>query len=736
MKLLPSSRPSPKVQQALGSVAAVEETPSQRALPAKSAGLDARARNALDSILRTQSEIVAKAWTDRHLAVEEIRSVVVPLDPADEIAKFYQLQYVGPLLELLRGAVAGDRLLSAVYLDERLRYLVPDNIQAAAHEAVLERVLQADAADLAARVPLDSRDAVASFLTDLHDRLKPKSHKDTVRILLIGDCLMTEVRVFLIDRCRELGADVRVRHQYFSSERGVGLNVAGVAEHVSSGAADLVALSFFTYEGLPLYRALLADAGRLSKAEKHEKVEALLRIVRQATASLRKSSDVPILLHNACGLPLNKWRRRIPIGPPIGRAQREVLEMLNHGLAELANGTENVVLIDEVAVVKGGKLREASRDFFSRAVRKRAQFHTRAFGPMLAEAYAPVISAYARLRRVKVLLVDFDNTLWAGVMADGDVAHNARAQRILRQVREAGILLVALSKNDPQSIRWDEMVLKQDDFVLHKISWNQKTQSVGEAAQQLNLGLDSFAVIDDNPAERALIADRFPQVALLDPGEPDTWSAIEFMLSFPNTRQTEESAARTALYREAALRREALVAELDYPEMMASLGLRASWSPAREKDLSRVHELLARTNQFNTTTKRRSLAELRELTKSPQHRVFVFTLGDRFGDLGVVGVVILECAGEALVFDSVVMSCRAMGFGLESLLVRAPLDHMLAAGGRRSDARGLFVPTERNEPSAGLFSQCGFVLDGDGQWLLRSGDALPEVPEWLSVSAQ
>jgi FkbH-like protein len=173
--------------------------------------------------------------------------------------------------------------------------------------------------------------------------------------------------------------------------------------------------------------------------------------------------------------------------------------------------------------------------------------------------------------------------------------------------------------------------------VLHKISWNHKPQSIAEAAQQLELGIDSFVAIDDNPAERALIAHQLPVVGLLDSTDPASWNALEFMLSFPNTRQTAESAARTARYRANANRREAMVGQLDYPAMMASLHLRATWSQARAKHLTRIHELLQRTNQFNTTTQRRTPAELRAALDDPQFSISVCSLGDRFGELGIVG---------------------------------------------------------------------------------------------------
>jgi FkbH-like protein len=697
---------------------------------------DLAARRAIDALLKKQQHRIARDWATRHLALDEVRSFVGHVASGKGEAKFYRDAYLAPLLELLRGAVTGaGSAWRAVYLDERTRFLVPAEVQIEARQAALGPLLAADVADLVERLPLDYRGSAASILTALHAPLSaPKTAP--VRLLLIGDCVMTELRAFLTGRCRDAQIDVEIRHQYLSFERGISLNMPAVTEHVQSGAVDVIALSFFTFEGLPLYRALLAEAATLSNARRRERIAALVQMVHQVVASLRAVSDVPILLHNACGLPLDRLRRRLPFLSPIPRAKRKVLELLNAELKAVAQGIENVLLVDELAAIQKSGLRRAANNLFPKKIRHRALFHTSAFGPALAEAYIPPISAYARLHRTKVLCVDFDNTLWDGVMADGDVTQHARPQRILRQLREAGILLVALSKNDPHSIRWREMELQPDDFVLHKISWNQKVQSLQEAAQQLNLGLDSFVVIDDNPAERALIARRFPEVCLLDPTDPSAWTGLEYMLSFPNTRQTAESAARTSLYREAAHRREAMVADLDYPAMMASLELRATWSQARLKDLTRVHELLQRTNQFNTTTRRQTPAELRMMMTNPQYGFFICSLADRFGDLGVVGVVLVHRAAESFTYEAVVMSCRAMGFGLEMLLVRAPLDHVLRQSGRRVAAYGLYVRTEKNEPAASLFKQAGFTQDpaDEQRWMLPADAPPPEIPRWLSVT--
>jgi FkbH-like protein len=152
------------------------------------------------------------------------------------------------------------------------------------------------------------------------------------------------------------------------------------------------------------------------------------------------------------------------------------------------------------------------------------------------------------------------------------------------------------------------------------------------------------------------------------------------------------------MYREAAGRRPALAGGHDFEQMMTSLHTSADFRRARKSDLDRLPELIQRTSQFNTTTKRRTRSEVSALLQSSRHGVYIASFKDRFGDLGLVAAVIVERAeDQVVVFDSVIMSCRAIGFCLEQLLVRRTLEAEPARA-----YRGLITPTERNAPSAGL----------------------------------
>jgi FkbH-like protein len=261
------------------------------------------------------------------------------------------------------------------------------------------------------------------------------------------------------------------------------------------------------------------------------------------------------------------------------------------------------------------------------------------FGALVAREYSTLISDHTLLRSMKAVLVDFEETLWSGVMAEGHVTHHFENQKLLLELKNAGILLVALSKNDMSSIRWDEMILKEEDFVSLKVNWKPKPDNVAAVVDELNLAPNAFLLLDDNPVERALVTEQVAGVRAIDPNDPATWRALRRWLKFPSTRQTEESKTRTAKYREGAERRKAMSQTHDYAGMMRSLKLNCAVRLATTGDMARLTELMQRTNQFNTTTRRRCTSEIEQLLADHGH-------GGRFGDLGIIAVVVYDRAIE------------------------------------------------------------------------------------------
>lgn len=682
--------------------------------------------------LRSAGQSIVNRWYENQFAPELLERYEVAgvsgLSRLDASTFF-----VEPLLELLLAFLeTGESRYRDVYLDERLRY-APHKADPLIRRAFFREIVPADEHALldVASVP-EETEWLRAWLDVLHGPLYEVGDKDTIKLLAVGDCLLNEVRVFLRPRAASGGLSLDMRCAYFSASVGKHLSSAEVEAMMTETRFDVIAFSFFTYEGLPPYTALLREADGLSQAQIRGRIDPLMRMVDDYLSRIREKTDAPFLLHNVSGLPLTRYRRRIPLLPLHSRNRRMVIEEMNDGLRQIVDNMPNILLLDESEI--GGRfgLRNASGDAIPRGLAKqRAFFHTSRFGEPLADAYMDVLTSFRDLRRTKVLLVDFDNTLWDGVMADGPVVQRTDEQKLLRRLKDSGILLVALSKNDPNNVRWDEMVLQPEDFAALKINWNLKAQSIQEVAVELDLGVDSFVVLDDSVQERALIAERYPTVRSLDSMRPETWKSLERMLRFPNTRETEESRGRTELYRAQAARRRAQgeAEELDYEAMMASLGLRIRFRKAVSKDLDRLTELAQRTNQFNTTTIRYTKRELSSLMGSDSNDIYTAEVIDKFGSFGLVALVVVSREeGPMITFESFVMSCRAMGYGLEQALLRLILD-----GEQASSARGLFVPTDRNAPSARLFADNGFSQRDENSWILDDLSRAPNVPAWIAM---
>ncbi|GAB6081027.1 HAD-IIIC family phosphatase [Hydrogenophilus hirschii] len=450
----------------------------------------------------------------------------------------------------------------------------------------------------------------------------------TIRIAAAGDCLLTDVRAFLRPIAAKSGVAVEMGCLYLSAAGDGSFLPDEFIRFAQTQAADLLAVSLFTYDGLPIYRLLRAGERAL--------LPQALDQARRFLLQLRERDDRTLLLHGVSGLPLSRRLAWLPVERwAMPKRFRDLAAALSEGLREIAAQLPHVWFVDEIVVAQRLGYRVANRPIVTGRPFVEALFHRRRFGFGLAETYLEVVRAYDRLRGVKVIAVDFDNTLWDGVMAEGPVRHYRDRQALLKRLQEGGILLVAVSKNDPQAIRWNEMVLQPEDFAVLAIGWELKPTTLAEIAAQLNLGLDAFVFLDDNPTERGLVASHLPQVRVWDACDPEPWRTLAILPALPWYSLTEEARQRTAMYRVQALRQQAVRAYGDQGSdtaVLAALQLVMQVHRMQEKELVRVHELTNRANQFNTTTIRYRSEELTD----PGRQVWVGYLQDRFGDYGLV----------------------------------------------------------------------------------------------------
>ena len=276
----------------------------------------------------------------------------------------------------------------------------------------------------------------------------------------------------------------------------------------------------------------------------------------------------------------------------------------------------------------------------------------------------------------KVVVLDCDNTLWKGVVGEDGVSGIAippdlmGLQRFMADLAGKGFLLCLCSKNDEPDVlevfdQRPDMLLKRNHLVSWRVNWQPKSQNLRSLAQELNLGLDSFIFLDDNPVECAEVRDGCPEVLTLRlPIDGDIGRFLDHVWAFDRPRVTSEDQQRTAMYKQEAERARFQKAAPTIREFLDGLELRIRIAEPSTDQVARVAQLTQRTNQFNFTTVRRTDGEIRRLDESGLE-CRVVEVGDRFGDYGLVGAMVFGVRGEALEIDTFLLSCRVLGRGVE-----------------------------------------------------------------------
>jgi len=283
----------------------------------------------------------------------------------------------------------------------------------------------------------------------------------------------------------------------------------------------------------------------------------------------------------------------------------------------------------------------------------------------------------------KVIVVDCDNTLWGGVCGEEgainvDVSGPFAAfQKMLLAQKEQGKIICLCSKNTESDV-WavfeknKNMVLKRDDIVAHRINWERKSQNMYELANELNLGLDSFIFIDDNPIECADISQNISQVLTIQlPSELDKISSyFSNHWAFDARKITNEDKQRTKLYQDNAKREELKRKVSSLDDFIKTLEVAINIEPLQPSDLARASQLTHRTNQFNATTIRQSESEISLLMNNPEWLVVSVKVSDRFGDYGFVGLMMAQIVENELNCTTFLMSCRVLGRKVEQTMLK------------------------------------------------------------------
>jgi FkbH-like protein len=350
--------------------------------------------------------------------------------------------------------------------------------------------------------------------------------------------------------------------------------------------------------------------------------------------------------------------------------------------------------------------------------------------PRFGELLLRVIDAQ-RGRSKRCLVLDLDNTLWGGVVGDDGIdgivlgqgsargeAHIA-LQRYAKRLAERGVILAVCSKNDPAIAETafrdhPEMVLQRSDIAAFVANWNDKAENLRVIANHLNIGLDSLVFVDDNPVERARVREALPMVAVPElPADPAAY--VRFLAQaghFEAVSFTDDDRARAGQYAANTEREQLRNTSISLDDFLRSLQMVVSFGAIARIDLARAAQLVNKTNQFNTTGRRCTAEEIAALAADPAAITLQFRLADRFGDNGLVSVLLMRPAPDeraALEIDAWVMSCRVFGRQLEDEAMNIAVECARARGAMALLAR--FVPTAKNGVIRDLFPRLGFDLE-------------------------
>jgi FkbH-like protein len=354
-------------------------------------------------------------------------------------------------------------------------------------------------------------------------------------------------------------------------------------------------------------------------------------------------------------------------------------------------------------------------------------------------------------RATKCIVLDLDNTLWGGVLGEEGPSGIALGpdwpgqefldfQRELLDLQRQGILLALASKNNEPEVlavlrEHPFMLIREEHLAGHRINWDDKAANIRALARELNIGLDHMLFIDDSPHERAWVREQIPELLVPEvPADPSLYA--DWVGSLPSLlvlQQTAEDSRRTRQYQESRSREAYQASAASMTDFLRGLELRVLVEPVTDASTTRVVQLLAKTNQFNLTTRRHDEATLRRRVAAGEWRVYTMRVADRFGDFGLTGVAIVAPGGRQWHLESFLMSCRVIGKSVESALLAR-----IAAEARAAGADGLtaeFIDSGRNQVAEAFLGRHGFAAVGDGRWQRALADGGPEWPEWITDAA-
>lgn len=491
-----------------------------------------------------------------------------------------------------------------------------------------------------------------------------------------------------------------------------------------------------------VYRDFLHQTGCTADAWRDE-VSTLLRTLRERTRAT-------VLIHNLA----------VPAYAALGASdarhadgQQAAIRRLNDALTALATASTGVHIVDYAGLVN----RHGALNWYDARMRHYACVPIAgAMQPYLAAEYVKFLRPLCGLVK-KCVVVDLDNTLWGGVVGEeGPLGvqlgptypGNAftEFQRCLLDLHARGVLLAVASKNNPADV--DEvfatnkgMLLAESHFSRMEVHWRSKTESLVSIAAYLGIALDHVVFVDDNPVECEEVRRSLPAVTVIClPSQPEGFvAALSREGLFDTLDLSSEDRRRGELYQQRAQAEELRVSVGSVEDYYRDLKMEITIAPIDRTSLARAAQLTQKTNQFNVTTHRFSEADIESRVADPTWILMTVRVRDRFGDNGIVGLVMAKHTEDVVDIDTLLLSCRVIGRTIETAMLAHLCDRAREVGA--SVLTGTVIPTPKNVAVRELYARHGFVklgqvtgTDSSTRWRLDLSQGTIKWPEWLTAS--
>lgn len=450
---------------------------------------------------------------------------------------------------------------------------------------------------------------------------------------------------------------------------------------------------------------LVENFSDLNTKEINNEAIRIINYIDNILQKIRKNSNITILLHNF----------EVPVYPSFGvldyqdhSKQVNTIRKINFDLLDIVSKYTSTYIVD-IDMLKStiGYLNFIDNRYWNIAK-----------APYTREAFKIIAKEYIKFIRIlkgknkKCLVLDCDNTLWGGIIGEDGInkikigkTHPGSAylefQQAILNLYNRGILLAICSKNNVQDVlevleEHPDMILRKKHFVSMRINWNDKVSNLKGIAKELNIGLDSIVLIDDSEFEINLVKKLLPEVEAVQlPKDPSSYrDLLNSSGLFDTLTFSEEDWMRNEMYRTEISRREAELQVTTLDDYYKYLEMVVTIKNVDEFSIPRISQLTQKTNQFNLTTKRYAESEIKKLAESKDTDVRYLHLKDRFGDSGIVGVVILKEQGKEVFIDTFLLSCRVIGRGIEEAFLK---DCVNIAKKRGCESIiGIYIPTKKN----------------------------------------